>query len=741
MVDLGRGELASGLELARRLLDPDSKSTPHVTVRYSKLALTPEQQHEYTRVRIDDLTLGEPLTLDRLIPGGAYKTLVFRCESPTLEAQIYKPDFFQTISHCTIYDGAPSSLAFRALEVLKQFEWNLMFPPGLRIKPYFKSPSPRSLSAGASKLAVLVWPWSRGQLGAIDALDEDGRLAALVTLFRHLCSGTPRASSRKGRERPKGDGGRPLRQESFQPALIPLGDALPRALDGGSVDSKAQTRSGVVVTPPELAAPIVHHLRALRGSSTDPIRFGDPAIGAGVFFAHVRRLGIEIAAATGVEVNGLRADSTAFTYRDLGLRVLKGDFLALQPELGSWNFIAANPPYLRSQKLPPSALRIRGDLERSLNQKISGRADLYMYFILAAHAWMAPGAVAAWLVPSEFAVTKAGKTLRQYLTSSVELLQLHYFESGESQALFQDVLVTSCVIFLRNNTSREGHRVRITRGPEINRPRVSHSLTAGELKSRTRWSISEIESPSPSVRRVAGSCIGDLFRVRRGIATGANGVFLLSQEAMRAMPGAERHVKPVLTRAHLLPKDGIITAGLDGVPLTDGIKWLIDSRSSISEIARESLPLATYLANCEHLAKGRVLVRKHRPQYYTQEQRFKPEFIFVYMSKLKGGVGNDRFFLNQSAATVLNNFLVLEPVIAVQIRLREDPDLAAKLLEALRAIPESELERHGRHYAGGLVKLEPSDLARVPWPDFEALDSLVVEDWIGQLARLGVHDS
>lgn len=712
VVELGYGELACGLELARRVLDPSSRALPHVTVRYSKLSLTDSQQHAYTSLCINDLTLGQPFTFDDSNNSEMLKTLLFRCESPTLEAQVYKPDFFQTVSHCTIYDGPPSQLAFRAHASLNHFDWDLSFPAGLRIRPY-KAPRLRSLSPGAVKLAVGVWGTQWSSLDLLDTASDDAKIDLLERLFRQLCLGTPRKRASSGR-RPlvTRHSSRRIEESLSQPALIRLGDILPEAANRDHNTPKRRAKAGVVVTPPELAAPIVHHLCALRGFSAESLRFGDPAIGAGVFYAHAQRLGVDILSATGVEIDESRAETTAFIYRDLDLRVLTGDFLSMEPERGSWNFVVANPPYLRSQELPPSASRIKTELERSLDLKISGRADLYMYFILAADAWMTDGAVAAWLIPSEFAVTGAGATLRKYLTSNVQLLQLHFFDNDAQRSLFQGVLVAPCVVFLRKSPSRSTDMVRITSGTQVNRPRTSVNIAVEELRTRTRWST---EPPDRSPATHPQLLLGDWFKVRRGIATGANQIFLLSTEDLMAMPHAREFTRPVLTRAHLLPSDGFVSVTVEGMPMAEGVKWLIDSRASLAEIGERSPELRAYLLENMEAAHRAALVRRHRPHFYTQERSSRSEFIFVYMSKLKGLAGNDRFFLNDSDATVLNNFLVLEPLELMKERL-EDDDARRQVLRLLREIPEQTLKHHGRVYGGGLVKLEPADLSQVPLP-------------------------
>ena len=713
VVDLGFGELASGLELLRRIVDQSSGSHPHVTVRYAKFAPSSELRQEYARTRVDDLILGDPFTFDHTAHPSGISSLVFRCESPTLEAQAYKPDYFHTVSHCTLYDGAPSVLAYDALQVLEHFEWGLVFPPGLRIKPYEKRPGRRALSYGAAVLSARLWPMSDGRLEFLDLMGPRDRISAVEDVARYLVQKVTR------RESPgalKSELPSRTRSAAFQPSLIPVADYEYLGGRGSKRRSKERRRAGVVVTPPQLARQVVHHLVALRGHALEPIRFGDPAVGAGVFFAQLIRLGDAVESATGIEIDELRAERTAFAFRDQGLVVIHDDFLSVEPAIGAWNFVVANPPYVRSQNLPASAGELKPHLEASLQLRISGRADLYMYFLLATHAWMDDDAVAAWLVPSEFTVTDAGQALRTYLADKVELLQLHFYDDTSEAGFFQDVLVSSCAIFFRKRMPRRQHQVRITRGDRISTPRSSIRVSIGELRRRRRWDPSGLAEPvraaSSKDRR-----IGDFFRVRRGIATGANSLFVIPGQAVAEMPGSEQFTKPILTRAHLLPESGVIEGDVLGLPIVDGLKWLIDSELELDAIGRISPALAAYLLSNRERAFESSLVQRHRPQYYSQEAQTPAPFVFVYMSKEKGGGGNQRFFLNRSRGLVLNNFLRLEPKPELAGRMIDDPGMGERILRLLRSLSQEELRRHGRQYAGGLVKLEPGDLVNVALPN------------------------
>ncbi len=75
---------------------------------------------------------------------------------------------------------------------------------------------------------------------------------------------------------------------------------------------------------------------------------------------------------------------------------------------------------------------------------ISGLAGLYAHFLLLCDAWMAPGGLAIWLIPSEFMDVNYGAAVKTYLTEHVKLLHIHRYCPSDVQ--FCDALVTSAIV-------------------------------------------------------------------------------------------------------------------------------------------------------------------------------------------------------------------------------------------------------------------------------------------------------
>lgn len=226
------------------------------------------------------------------------------------------------------------------------------------------------------------------------------------------------------------------------------------------------------------------------------------------------------------------------------------------------------------------------------------------------------------------------------------------------------------------------------------------------LNPASKWSWANLASPSwrPSLHRVP---LKRMFRIRRGIATGANAKFVLSDDDLERLDVHPEWVTPVLPKSRLLGT-AIIESDDLGNPVVDAPRWLIDTYESIDRIELRSPIFADYLRQVQAEVGARNLVAQ-RKCFTKQEDRSAPDFVFIYMAK-RDAIPFRRFILNRSRAVVLNNYLGLEFLPQVADAVSESPGRDLQLLSALSAITPEEMERRGRSYISGLLKLEPSEL-------------------------------
>ncbi|MHC4126807.1 MAG: Eco57I restriction-modification methylase domain-containing protein [Planctomycetota bacterium] len=490
--------------------------------------------------------------------------------------------------------------------------------------------------------------------------------------------------------------------------------ALQRLLDG-RMSAAQRNRLGRFATPPALALDML----ALAQQALDPeapLRFLDPAVGTGVFFyALMKTLGRKRPVrAAGFEIDPDTAVEAQMLWSGHGLAVRTEDFCRAQPPAGGRGrstLIVCNPPYVRHHHLAPADKdRLRRRV-RALGFDLSGLAGLYAYFLLLADPWLVRGGVGVWIVPAEFLDVGYGRDLKAYLARRVTLLKVHRFDPAAPR--FPEALVTSAVVLYRKGRPPRGHRAELACGGTLTAPQRVRTVLQADLDPAVKWSPLWSPGSARRGRGPRGVRLGELFSVRRGLATGANGYFVLDRAEARERRLPRRYLRPVLPGPRHVTGN-VIEREAGGFPAGLPALVVLDCDLPIGEIRRRYPGLARYL---DLGRRQRIHLRylpRHRHPWYGQERRPPAPILCTYMGRRRGG-RFIRFIRNHSDATATNGYHLLYPAVALRELLEADGALLDLVFTGLQAAEDS-LESAGRTYAGGLVKVEPRELEAVMLP-------------------------
>jgi hypothetical protein len=681
------------LELLRNVCEPESRSHPHVTVRYSDKLPIPEQDLKTVIPYID---LIEPDAFGLENPRqGIKRTVYIRCISEALMCLEHKPHYPFSELHVTLYDGHSREFAEILLETLKQYHWHFRVPLPSNTSP---TTIPLKKSDGNRKREVRKYEENLKKLfwEATSKLLTPQYLANLsdeerLELVRLLCSHLHESATEL---------------EKIQPLVVLQKPELP--------ESQSEHLSEIHLTPPELARAITCY--AVRLLPPGPVHFGDPAVGTGAFFSALLQIlpKERIASAVGVDIGQDQVVAAQRRWGDQGMTVMLGDYLHME-RLSRRSLILANPPYLRHQAIPPKYkqdLRERASIK--MGSRVSALSGLYVYFLLLSHDWMEEDAIAAWLIPAEFMQTSYGASVRRYLSHKVQLIRIHQF--GHNDPQFENAMVLPVMIVFRNKKPDSGDVVTLSTGDTVESPVSSESIKIKALCDASKW---HIPWRSWQPLRNTDIRIGDLFDVRRGIATGANDFFILERGEAVQLGIPEVAFRPVLPKARSLSSD-IVERETDGYPAVRPQLVLLDCDLSEEEIRRRYPRLMEYL---ESAAKqgilGRNLVQRRHP-WYKQEQRDPPIFLCTYMGRGRGEMPPLRFIWNKSDAVATNTYILLYPKSALARLLQVQDDAVLETFTLLQKAAEETMSERSRLYAGGLFKIEPGELRQVrlpPLPD------------------------
>lgn len=452
-----------------------------------------------------------------------------------------------------------------------------------------------------------------------------------------------------------------------------------------------------------------------------PIRFLEPAVGTGVFFSALLHAfpRDSVASATGVELDAQVAKVAKKLWGALGLDVIEADFTRLPfPESPTTNLLITNPPYVRHHHLDRHAKQaLQATTAAATGLRLNGLAGLYCYFLLEAHRWLADDGLGVWLIPSEFMDVNYGEVVKRYLTEQVTLHYIHRFDPADVQ--FGDALVSSAILIYQKRRPSIEHAVTFSLGGTLTTPRLTKQIFQSQLGDIRKWTALPSKSARYIVRDVrrlnAAVTIGDLFSIKRGLATGANDFFILSPRLAREKGLPSRFLRPILPSPRYL-NDDVINAGSDGYPLIEPSLVLLDCDLAEEEVVR--LPaLKAYLD--EGLSQGIAerYIPSHRAPWFKQEDRPAAPILCSYMSRNKAGTSGLRFFRNHSQATAPNVYLMLYPKPFLKQAIEVTPELLDEIFDLLKQASHEHLLYEGRTYGGGLNKIEPKELARVPLPD------------------------
>lgn len=486
---------------------------------------------------------------------------------------------------------------------------------------------------------------------------------------------------------------------------------IQQRLDAGKSQAE-RNRLGQFATPTGLAHDIIGFGLSFLGENTR-IRFLDPAFGTGSFFSALREKvpSPRIEEAVGYEIDSYYGANTAELWRDTTLDLRLTDFTKATPpteENSRFNFLICNPPYVRHHHIGnDEKIRLQRLTKSLCGIHISGLAGLYCYFLCISRAWMQAGGVAGWLIPSEFMDVNYGNAVKQFLLNQVTPLRVHRFDPNDVQ--FEDALVSSAVVWFRNDRPPSDHHVEFSFGGSLRQPNLSRQVSTGSLKSEPKWTRFPI-AVMPKAATIY--TLSDLFAIKRGIATGDNRFFVLTPEAVREQQLPFECLRPILPSPRYVCEDEI-AANDEGEPILERRLYLIDCRLPESAVKERYPTLWNYLQKGVGTVSEGYLCR-HRKVWYYQEEREAAPIVCTYLGRSDAKSGRPfRFILNHSKAIAPNVYLLMYPKPWLGRMMGQDPNLIRQIWQILNQMPTESILGEGRVYGGGLHKLEPKELGNV----------------------------
>lgn len=495
--------------------------------------------------------------------------------------------------------------------------------------------------------------------------------------------------------------------------------------NGKSIESRR--RFGQFATPYGLAQEIMSFGLTLQDKKE--ISFLEPAFGTGAFYSALLsecgKQAKSINTAIGIELDKDFFSAAKDLWCHTNISLINGDFTEIEP-FEKVNLLISNPPYVRHHYIEQEKKsKLLAMAQKETGILLSGLAGLYCYFILAAHKWLAPDAICGWLIPSEFMDVNYGGQLKEYLLNKVHLLRVHRYNPANSK--FDDALVSSCVVWFRNEIMKNNYDVEFSYGGTLEDPEVCRNVDRNTLEKSKKWThFPTISINTAQFQNVHTPILGDFFTIKRGLATGDNDFFILSKEQIEEFDLDMKFFTPILPSPRYL-KCNEVFSDKYGNPRLDTQYFLLNCSLSEEEVKTNYPSIWNYLSNGIDTTAQKYLC-KNRKVWYHQESRTPTPFLCSYMGrKSSEHAAPFRFILNHTKAIVTNSYLMLYPKTVLQEAIAQTPDMLYEVWNALHNITANDLESEGRVYGGGLKKIEPKELANVKCPRLAELCCCAVD--------------
>lgn len=358
-----------------------------------------------------------------------------------------------------------------------------------------------------------------------------------------------------------------------------------------------------------------------------------------------------------------------------GCELINGDFLQMQ-ERESYNGIIMNPPYIRQEKiddLQPLGITKAVLRKDPIYHNLPSTANLYMYFTVKAIDLLKTGGELVIIFPSSWMQAKSGRQFQEELLARCGIeKEIHiHGEVFEQEALVEVVILKLVKGTLAVNTQVE--YLEIKNGIFV--PGKGYH-TAINLEFETSFE--------------------ELAQVRRGLTTGYNVMYINPGFSGRE---SGQYVRPILSTPKAIC--GYSTRNAK----TDELFCPGNGEAFPREVS-------------DYLKKWKRKILKEKAPKTLYEKALKEERWYEIREVSGEGilfsyfVRNDmKFVLNDQGYLARDNFYVIYPKM----------DLLSLFALLNNYYTYYQLERSGKMYGAGLLKLQRYDIEALKFPDYSLM--------------------
>jgi adenine-specific DNA-methyltransferase len=422
------------------------------------------------------------------------------------------------------------------------------------------------------------------------------------------------------------------------------------------------------------------------------------------------------------------ARQTAVPAGNEEIRFFEKDFLDFAPGY-RYGSIISNPPYYRHHFIENKSQAI-ASVKNLTGYDLPVTTNIYCLFMLRARALMSESARSAFIIPSEFLNADYGISVKKYLIDDPAFRGIISFSFDT--LIFDNALTTACIVLfdtgrpnsndvlfisLESASNLAGAFRMIDGRPAdaINKAAIRASLfTREQLDPHRKWQnyliakVIDIDGLNMVPLAKYASC-------SRGIATGANDFFTLSESRRRELGIPLEDLLPCVTKSADVPGHVFTEADYNRLSASDSRVYLLNPRLPLFDKIR------VYLDEGIRRGVNSRYLPSHRDKWFLPERQTPaPIWVMVFSRR------RTRFVWNKAGVSHLTTFHGVYP------NLKGRAFFAPLLVYLWSDACQRAMQEHQRQYGNGLKKYEPRDIEKILVPDFEKCDT----KWLGEAQKV-----
>lgn len=474
------------------------------------------------------------------------------------------------------------------------------------------------------------------------------------------------------------------------------------AIYSGAVSSANRRRLGTFFTP---SAEVEQMLASCQRVGLEPQTVFDVGAGVGIFTAAAHRkwgtadvLAVDINPVTLGLLGLLAASQGALAGPDMpGIKLVLADFVDLVQHgfatTPGPRLILGNPPYTRMQLLP----RVdRARLVEAAQPLCGSRASLSAIITAISLQHLGPEDGMALLLPAQWLESDYARLLRHEIWSMKRRpVDVHMFRAD----LFSDAQVDAVSLLVGPSQVTAAP---FTTSNESDVTPTSHDRSR-PMPDTWRHLFGSDNARVPDVGQASDPLrLGDFATIKRGVATGANWFFVLTDELRREHKLPATVLQPMLRRLRDHPGAVLTSAALERLP-TRETRWLFvcPPRQNRNRAATK------YISLGEESGVDKGVLCAERSVWYDLSHEVHIADVIVGPSTK----GEFRFVENLAGAPITNNLY------GMSWRPDVGTETQTALLDWLRSpAGQREIARVARSQGSGLLKVEPRALSQLQLP-------------------------